>query len=914
MILSGENAALLEEIYARFLEDPRSVEPEWARYFSELETGNGAAAPSTGNGRRPAMMPQPGSASDAGYAQQVSVRNLIASYRRFGHLAANLDPLGLAERQRDLLQLSLYGLDEGDRNSSFVTDVQTLRSAKLKDIIDHYERSYCGTIGFEFEYIRNTEERDWLERTVESAEFWEPLETGVKLRLFEKLFQAEYFEKFLAQKYVGKKRFSIEGVESMIPLMDTMIEEAGAQEIEGIVIGMAHRGRLNVLVNIMEKPAGVIFAEFEEKYNPETMDYADVKYHLGHSFPKMTRSQNEVHLSLAFNPSHLEAVDPVVMGSVRARQALRGDYERRRVMPVMIHGDAAFMGQGVVAETLNLCNLDGYTVGGSFHIIANNQIGFTTLPPESRSTEYASDLAKGFQIPIFHVNADDPEAVFRATRLAMDYRARFQKDVIVDLIGYRRLGHNETDEPAFTQPLMYDTIKKHKTSAKIYEEKLTADTDVADEDLEFIINGSKSGLEASFQRARERDTKMRVDTMRGRWADFSMESLDSQPQTKLLAEQLERVYRTLSTVPDDFHLHSKLKRLLDNRQKMWSGETLIDWGFAEALAYGSILENGFNIRMSGQDAKRGTFSHRHAVFVDTEDGHEYVQLNHISDNQGQLEIVNSPLSEYAVLGFEFGYSLADPKSLVIWEAQFGDFVNSAQIMIDQFISSSETKWRRMSGLVMLLPHGYEGQGPEHSSARLERFLQLCSQENMQVCNCTTPAQFFHLIRRQHLRRYRKPLIVMSPKSLLRLADAGSTLEDLGKGIFREVLHDHHIDAAQVKRVLFCSGKVFYDLRNERNEKKRTDVAIVRVEQLYPFPADDVKGAIQNYKNAKDFLWVQEEPQNQGAWYYIRDRLHAQLPGNAKFECVARPESSSPAAGLVTLHKAELETLLKDALG
>ena len=913
MILTGENTALLEELYDRFLKDPGSVGAEWARYFRELENGAHHSGNGLGAAGHAAPSISPGNVGGSLDQRQTSLRNLVAAYRRFGHLAADLDPLGMAETNRELLDLSFHGLGESGLETEFESGVPALGRAKLRDIVDWYERTYCGPIGVEHSYLRNREEREWLENSMEATANSAPLAIGTRLRLFEKVFQAEYFEKFLAQKYVGKKRFSIEGAESLIPLLDTVIEEAGKQSIEGIVIGMAHRGRLNVLVNILEKPAGVIFAEFEENYDPGTLDYADVKYHLGHSYARMTRSQREVYLSLAFNPSHLEAANPLVMGSVRARQKLRGDQERTSMMPLLIHGDAAFMGQGVVAESLNLCNLDGYTVGGTFHIICNNQIGFTTLPPESRSTEYASDLAKAFQMPIFHVNADHPEAVYRVVLLAMEYRRLFKKDVVIDMIAYRRLGHNENDEPAFTQPLMYDRIKKHPTTATLYQQKLEADPDVSAEDLEFIVNGSKAGLAASFQRAKEKNVTMQADTMRGRWADFSAEPLDSEPQTRLLAEQLDRVYTSLTELPADFTPHPKLERLIENRKKMWAGEMPIDWGFAEALAFGSILENGFDIRLSGQDAKRGTFSHRHCALNDVRNGREYIPLNHISEGQGDFEVVNSPLSEYAVLGFEFGYSLADPKSLVIWEAQFGDFANSAQIMIDQFITSSEVKWRRMSGLVMLIPHGYEGQGPEHSSARLERFLQMCSQENIQVCNCTTPAQFFHLLRRQHLRRFRKPLVVMSPKSLLRLPEAGSTFEDLGQGVFREVLHDRDVPAESARRVVFCSGKVYYDLKSRRDELK-SGTALVRVEQLYPFPAVDVKTAIAKYPGAEEYYWVQEEPQNQGAWYYVKDRLLDCLPDGRRLRNVCRPESASPSAGLMTVHKRELEDLLTGAIG
>ncbi len=919
MILSGENATLLEELYQRYASDPGSVDPQWAQYFRELDSGgngtSGLAAPASST-----------SASSnghiAGDVRAAGVRNLIAAYRRIGHLADELDPLGMRESNRELLDPGFHGLGAADMERRFDSGVTDLGVAPLRDIIAWLERAYCGGVGIEHSYLRNRNEREWLEAVAESAEQAKPLDAGCKLRLFEKLFQAEYFEKFLAQKYVGKKRFSIEGAESLIPLLDTVIEDAGRQGIEGIVIGMAHRGRLNVLVNIMEKPAGVIFAEFEENYDPGTLDYADVKYHLGYSYARMTRSQREVYLSLAFNPSHLEAVNPLVMGSVRARQDLKDDAEQKLVMPLLIHGDAAFMGQGVVSEGLNLCNLEGYSVGGTFHVICNNQIGFTTLPPESRSTEYASDLAKAFQIPIFHVNGDQPESVYRAVLMAMQYRERFRKDVIIDLIAYRRLGHNETDEPAFTQPLMYDTIKKHPTTATLYQDKLKADSDVADEDVDFIITGSRSGLAASFDRAKEKNVQMQADTMRGNWADFSMESLDSEPQTKLLAEQLDRVCDALTGWPSDFTPHPKLKRLFENRKKMIAGEIPIDWGFAEALAFGSILENGYNIRLSGQDAKRGTFSHRHCALNDIQNGSEYLPLNHISDGQGGFEVVNSPLSEYAVLGFEFGYSLADPKSLVIWEAQFGDFANSAQIMIDQFITCSEIKWRRMSGLVMLLPHGYEGQGPEHSSARLERFLQMCSQDNIQVCNCTTPAQIFHLLRRQHLRRFRKPLVIMSPKSLLRLPEAGSTFADLGKGVFREVLADAPVKnggdtkssrLSTAKRVLFCSGKVYYDLKKRRDELN-AKIAILRVEQLYPFPGDDIRALLGKAKVADEFLWVQEEPGNQGAGLYIKDRLQECLPEGRTLGMVSRPDSASPAAGLMTVHKRELEDLLTAAVG
>lgn len=901
-MLTGNNAELLESLYQQYLNQPGSVAPDLAEYFRGLDAGsNGKAGPVatvSANG-----------ASD----RAAGVQQLLDTYRRDGHRAARLDPLGLQKPDRSRLDPGRFGLGAADLEQVFDSGVESIGRAPLKNIIAAFEQTYCASIGAEHYYLTNEIERNWLQERMESTLNSAPLELWQRLRLFEKVFQAETFERFLAQKFIGKKRFSMEGGESLIALLDIAAEEAGRLGMDHLVLGMAHRGRLTVLVNFMQKPAGVVFAEFKEKYNPETIDYADVKYHLGFSGSFMTRAGRELKLTLAFNPSHLEAVDPVVVGSVRARQTISGDKERGRFVPILIHGDAAFPGQGVVAETLNLGNLAGYDVGGTIHIVCNNQIGFTTLPSDSRSTRYATDLAKGFEIPIFHVNGDDPEAVYRVVSLCMEYRQRFRKDAIIDLVCYRRLGHNETDEPSFTQPVMYAAIKKHPTVPVVYEKKLLEYDDVTQEDIDFIKKGTKDGLEASFNRAQDKDIKMQVDTLKGDWSDFTMESLDSEPQTRLLREQLARVAHTLMTPPEGFNVHKTLQRLLDSRREMFSGEKPVDWGFAEALAFGSILENGIHIRLAGQDAQRGTFSHRHAVMSDAKTGAPWTALAHISDSQGSLEVINSPLSEFACLGFEYGFSLSAPKSLVIWEAQFGDFVNGAQIIIDQFISSSEVKWYRMSGLVMLLPHGYEGQGPEHSSARLERFLQLCAGNNMQVCNCTTPAQYFHLLRRQILRKYRKPLIVMSPKSLLRLPEAGSSMDDLGLGVFREVLRDKTIKKAEeVERVLFCSGKIYYDLDAARTERKRTKLAIVRLEQLYPYPADQLAEIIASYKNAKEYFWVQEEPINMGSWLYVEDRLNSQLSGT-RLRPVARKESSSPAAGFLSFHKLELERLLDEAL-
>ncbi|MCB1177269.1 MAG: 2-oxoglutarate dehydrogenase E1 component, partial [Leptospiraceae bacterium] len=720
------------------------------------------------------------------------------------------------------------------------------------------------------------------------------------------------FENFLAKKFVGKKRFSLEGGETLIPLLDTVVEESGNNNLEGIIVGMAHRGRLNVLVNTLQKPASLIFAEFEEKHG-EDLSYADVKYHLGYSQMIKTQSGKDVKVSLAFNPSHLETVNPVVTGNVRARQNLYGDKNREKFMPLLIHGDAAFAGQGVVAETLNLMNLEGYTTGGTFHIIINNQIGFTTLPNESRSTLYSSDLAKGFQIPIFHINGDDPEAAYRTVKLLLEYRQKFHKDVIIDLLCYRRLGHNENDEPAFTQPYMYNIIKNHPTTAALYEKQLLDSGDISSDDINKIKTEVKNWLEDSFNEAKNKDIKMRVDTMGGVWSELSLKPMLDEPNTAVSKAEIEKIAEAMTSWPGEFTPNPKLVRLMENRKKMGKGEIPMDWGFGECLAFGTLLDEGFKVRLSGQDAQRGTFTHRHAVLVDIDKNYKYMPLADIHDKQGEFEVINSSLSEYAVLGYEYGYSLANPNALVMWEAQFGDFANTAQVIFDQFISSSEVKWQRRSGLVVMLPHGYEGQGPEHSSARLERVMQLCAEYNMIVANCTTPAQLFHVLRRQMLRKYRKPLILMTPKSLLRHPMAISSIEHLTSGAFNEVITDTAVDKKKVRKVLFCSGKVYYDLVTKRDESKKDDVAIVRVEQLYPFPESRIKAVIKSFKTAKEHIWVQEEPQNMGSWNYIRDDFDEILGKPGSIQYVGRKRSASPAAGHLKVHLKEQEDLVKRAL-
>ncbi|TGL45179.1 2-oxoglutarate dehydrogenase E1 component [Leptospira perdikensis] len=915
MSLYGDNVVLLEEYYKQFKEDPQSLSKDWIDFFGELERTSVSSNGSNGNGF-----------NGNGYVNYASTEhrkgsslsdfgiiNLLNAYRRQGHLAANLDPLGINKPNREFIDLKVKALKSSDLETEVDSGIVNLGKAKLKDVIDWFEKTYCGSIGCEHYYLVNDEEREWLQNRMEPLANNEPISKKTALRLFEKLYQADSFENFLAKKFVGKKRFSLEGGETMIPMLDTLVEEAGGHKMDALVIGMAHRGRLNVLVNIIRKPAGLIFAEFEEKLNPGQLGYADVKYHLGYSNNVMTHYGKEVKLSLAFNPSHLEAVDPVIFGSVRARQEMAKDIDRSKFMPVAIHGDAAFAGQGVVAETLNMMNLDGYTVGGTFHIVINNQIGFTTLPSESRSTLYATDLAKGFQVPIFHVNGDDPEATYRVTKLALEYRQKFKKDVIIDLICYRRLGHNETDEPTFTQPQMYDIIKKHPKTIKIYEEKLLQRGDITPDEIQFIKDGIAQGLEDSFQQAKEKDTRITVDTLGGVWSRYTKEPLDSDVHTQLLQQQLGGIVKAVTTLPEGYTANPKHIKVLEDRRKMGAGELPIDWGFAESLSFGSILENGFPIRLGGQDAQRGTFSHRHATLSDIVNGKKLTLLNHISDKQAKIDIVNSSLSEYSCLGFEYGYSLADPNSLVMWEAQFGDFANNAQVIFDQFISSSEIKWQRMSGLVCLLPHGYEGQGPEHSSARLERFLQLCALDNIQVANLTTPAQYFHILRRQILQSFRKPLIIMTPKSLLRLKDAASSLEDITTGAFRKILPDPVAKPEKVEKLLFCSGKVYYDLRKAIDAQKLENVAVVRIEQLYPFPENHIQQMITSYGKLKKFVWVQEEPKNQGAWFFVRDRIEAVMPENKRLHYAGRSEFPSPACGHVVTHLKEQEDLVKDAL-
>ncbi len=901
--ISFDNLEFLEELYQRFLASPEAVAPDLRTYFADM-----------GNGRRNGSPYVPKlTADEAASLSDVSARALllIQAHRRNGHLAARVDPLRLAPVDRSMLEPKLFGLGPADLDREVTTRLSgRWATGRLRDFVAHVEKTYCSSIAAEFFYIREEERRVWLMERMESEAMDWAVEPQMRAMIHDRLVNSQTFEQFVARRYAGKKRFSLEGAESLIPSVSAAIEFAGSSGVEQIVIGMAHRGRLNLLYNVMGKEPAQIFAEFSE-HVPEDMDIGDVKYHLGFSSDYRTLSGQSVHLSLGFNPSHLEVINPVVMGSVRARQVRGGDAQRQRFMPILIHGDAAFSGQGINYEIINMSRLEGYDVGGTLHIIVNNQVGFTTGPAEGRSTHYCTDLAKMLQVPIFHVNGDDPEACFRAMQLCMEWRQRYQSDVFLDLICYRRLGHNETDEPTFTQPTLYARIRNHPTTLELYERKLLAEGSTKAE-LEAVHTRVQERLEQAYARVQAREVQVQSETLRGDWAGFRKENSNSNPDTSVDPAVLTRVAGALSSTPGGFAVNPKLTRLLDQRRRMVEEGGIVDWGMAELLAYGSLLLEGTHIRLTGQDVVRGTFSHRHVGLTDFATGARHVALQHFSEKQGRFDVINSPLSELGVLGFEFGYSLADPRTLVVWEAQFGDFINGAQVIIDQFISSSEAKWNRMSGLVLLLPHGYEGQGPEHSSARLERCLQLCSQNNIQVCNCTTPAQFFHLLRRQMHRDYRKPLFVMSPKSLLRHPEVQSPVRDFTDGRFLEVLpeSDSAIEAQKVRRVLFCSGKIYYELLAERRRSERKDVAIIRLEQIYPFPYEPVASVFQMHAQCRDFRWVQEEPRNQGAWIHIEHWLAPMLTHERHLGYVGRPASPSPATGYHLVHQREQQEVIR----
>jgi 2-oxoglutarate dehydrogenase E1 component len=947
--LSGPNAEFIADLYARYVTDPGSVEASWRDFFAGLKDdsrtvlddmqgaswtrrdngGNGGGeitideAPSIGASRaEPALRAVGIDEVRAAAKDSVRALMLIRAYRVRGHLEADLDPLQLKPRDRHPeLDPASYGFTEADMDRPiFLDGVLGFQYASLRQIVQIVRETYCGKIGIEFMHIQDPAQKAWVQERIESIRNHTQFTERGKRAILERLTHAEAFERFLDKKYTGTKRFGIEGAETTIPALEQILKRGSQLGVNEVVLGMAHRGRLNVLANVLGKPFAAIFSEFQgNPANPEDVQgSADVKYHLGTSSDREFDGRR-VHLSLTANPSHLEAVNTVVLGKVRAKQAQKGDLDRDQTMAILLHGDAAFAGQGLVAETLDLSDLKGYRTGGTIHFIINNQIGFTTDPVKSRSGPYCSEVAKLIQAPIFHVNGDDPEASVHVARIAMEYRQEFKRDVVIDLFCYRRHGHNEGDEPSFTQPLMYQRIAEHPTTRALYADRLVEKGIVSREDADHMATEFQAQLEEAFETATGYKPN-KADWLEGAWAGLAVATGDERRgETAVEPETLREIGRALTSVPEDFTAHRRLLRVLEaKRERLESGQD-IDWATAESLAFGSLLLEGCKVRLSGQDCSRGTFSQRHAVLIDQKTKDEYVPLNAVRKGQALIEVIDSPLSEAGVLGFEYGYSLAEPRGLVVWEAQFGDFVNGAQVIIDQFIASGESKWLRMSGLAMLLPHGYEGQGPEHSSARLERFLQLCGEDNMQVVNCTTPANYFHALRRQMHRNFRKPLIVMTPKSLLRHKLCVSRLQDMGPGTsFHRVMYDDVKLCAdeEVRRVVLCSGKVYYDLYEEREKRGIKNVFFLRLEQLYPFPHKALKAELARFPQA-DIVWCQEEPRNMGAAFFVLPEIEAVLTelGHAasRPRYVGRPAAASPATGLLKRHLREQALLADQAL-
>jgi 2-oxoglutarate dehydrogenase E1 component len=917
-LLNGSSLAFVEDLYLAYLKDPQSVSEQWRQYFAQLPQNGLASRASFGPSFKPhslfhasaGMVTQAASADDTDLQYKMGM--IIRNYRVRGHIMADLDPLGFIKRERPIeLTPEFYGFSESDMQR--VVKSGTMAGRTLAEALERLQETYCRSIGVQFMHIDDYDVREWLQERMETTQNRLELSRKEQLRILTKLTDAVVFEDFIQKKYVGVKSFSLQGAESLIPLLDLAVERAGEQGVDEIVFGMAHRGRLNVLANIIGKPPRKIFREFDDADAQEYIGRGDVKYHLGYSRDIVTSTGRKIHMSLSFNPSHLEFVHPVVMGRVRAKQDRFKDTERKRGLGIVIHGDAAFIGEGVVQESLNLSELAGYRVGGMLHIILNNQIGFTTGPEQGRSTVYATDVAKMLQSPIFHVNGEDPEAVAQVVSLAMDFRERYQRDVVIDMYCYRRFGHNESDEPAFTQPLMYEAIRKRQSVREGYLERLLSLGEITRDEADAIEAARREHLEQELESARAKDYKISYQAYQGLWDGYKGGPSAEVPEvtTAIARERAAQLLERTTVVPEDFNINSKLRRLLKQRLEMARGERPLDWAAGEALAFASLLTEGYQVRLSGQDAERGTFSHRHAVLHDHNDGRRYSPLQHLREGQAAFEIYNSPLSEAAVLGFEYGYSLDWPDGLVIWEAQFGDFANAGQVIFDQFISSSEDKWRRLNALVCLLPHGFEGQGPEHSSARLERFLALCAEDNMQVMNLTTPAQLFHALRRQVLRPWRKPLIIMSPKSLLRLPEAVSPLEALTDGAFHKIIADDSVKPNAVSSVLLCSGKVYYDLLARRQEDGRDDVALIRLEQLYPLDEGALRAALDPFAAEVPVTFVQEEPENMGAWRFLRARWGDTLYGH-RFSGVYRPASASPATGSSSSHKLEQARLLDEA--
>jgi len=926
--LFGGNASAVEMLYEQYLESPDSVPDGWRDYFeamgdpdteivhsairdellAESQRGRKSGRVTTRRSGKPVTSGE----------KQAAVSRLIQVFGLRGHQIADIDPLGLMERPvPGVLKLDYLGLTESDMDTEFFTGGLAGTGderMKLRDILSLLKRIYCGKVGAEFAHMSRARERLWLRKRFEQGAVSDTLTDDERLWILEHLTSAEGIERYLHTRYVGQKRFSLEGGESLIPLLDDMIQQGGASGIREIVIGMAHRGRINVLVNILGKSPEELFEEFEGKYDPEELKGSgDVKYHKGFSADMKTPGGN-VHIALAFNPSHLEIVNPVVEGSVRARQQRRNDAERQEVLPVLIHGDAAFAGQGVVTETFQMSQTNGFRTGGTVHVVVNNQIGFTTSrPSDARSTDYCSDVAKMIEAPIFHVNSDDPEAVIFVTRLALKYRRKFRKDVVIDLVCYRRHGHNEADEPAATQPIMYGRIREHKTTRELYANNLA--------ERQLISATTASEMQDTYRDRLDRGEPvpksslgMIGDAYTVDWTSYLNTEWDDVVDTTVSPKTVAYLGEAITSIPPDVRPHGRVRRIMDDRVKMANGEADMDWGFAETMAYASLLLEGHNVRLVGQDSGRGTFFHRHAVLHNQLNNREYLPLCNIVDRPNAFRVIDSLLSEEAVLGFEYGYASTEPNTLVIWEGQFGDFVNGAQVVIDQFISSGEAKWGRLCGLTMFLPHGYEGQGPEHSSARLERFLQLCAEHNIQVCVPSTPAQMFHMLRRQQVRAFRKPLIVMTPKSLLRHKMSVSALTELSSGCFELIIPEvEAIATKKTRRLVFCSGKVYFDLLEAREAHGIVDIAIIRIEQLYPFPIAQYAELLEEYEHVEEIIWCQEEPLNQGAWYQIKHRLQEPLKKHQQLYYAGRPGAAAPASGIFKIHLQQQQALVEAAL-
>ncbi|HEY5924338.1 MAG TPA: 2-oxoglutarate dehydrogenase E1 component [Kofleriaceae bacterium] len=947
--LSG-SLGFLDAIYDEYMHQPEAVDASWHDVLNGQAPsangegdghgnghGNAASAepesaptnggvradradrPKTGTTRAMPMFARPGAVTMSPItAGQATIWPLVNAYRSRGHFAADLDPLGLLDTARIVeLDPATWGFTEADMSRVIEpTGVHGMPKATLGEVLAHLRTIYAGSAGLEFMHISSPAKRSWLAERSETC-LAKKLPTDVRTRMLALLINAEQFERFCHTKYPGTKRFSLEGSESLIPMLDLVLSHTARLGAIEAVVGMAHRGRLTTIEQIIKRPARDLFGHFEDVEPEKALGGGDVKYHLGFSTDRTDPYGNAMHISLAFNPSHLEAVDPVVVGRVRAKQVRHGDVEHRRVVGVLVHGDAAFAGQGLVPETMQLSNLPGYRTGGTVHIVVNNQVGFTATPAEQRSTPYCTDIAKMIECPIWHVNGEDLDALARVVEIACEYRAQFGSDVVIDMYCYRKYGHNENDEPAFTQPIMYDRIKEKQSPVEIYAQRLIKENVVTADEVIAMTQRRVGELETELEAAKAARQRPEGASMTAMWRGYrgGVTEAPEEVDTRVARPLLEEIAKTMTEVPQGFTAHSKILRLLEQRAAMGRGERPIDWGMGELLCYGSLLYQGINVRMTGQDCSRGTFSHRHAVITDIVNGREHLVLGQLHPDQGQCRIYDSPLSEAGVLGFEFGYSLDYPDALVMWEAQFGDFVNGAQVIIDQFITSSEDKWKRLSGITLLLPHGYEGQGPEHSSARLERFLQSCAEHNTRVAQPTTPAQMFHLLRMQVLRNLRKPLIVMTPKSLLRLPAATSSLDELAIGTFHRVLHDKDADPAKVTRTLMCSGKIYYELVEERSKRAADHIAIVRLEQLYPWWPLLVAASIEPYKQLRECFYVQDEPCNMGAGPFVTPRIESMLRergGNVKYECISRVESASPATGSHKAHVLEQQQILRTA--